>query len=86
VVGQASAEKVISKTYFNNNPDIIMTKHILLLAAVLGLIAQSSVFAADPSPSPSASAPAKKTATHHHGKHKKAAAPAESPAASPKGT
>jgi hypothetical protein len=61
-----------------------MTKHILLLAAVLGFIAQSSVFAADPSPSPSASAPAK-TTTHHH-KHHKAGAPAESPAASPKGT
>ncbi|HEX7193435.1 MAG TPA: hypothetical protein VF207_00595 [Chthoniobacterales bacterium] len=53
-----------------------MTKHILLLAAVLGFIAQSSVFAADPTPSPSASesAPAKKTTTHHHAKHHKAKA------------
>jgi len=82
VVGQASAEKVISKPTSNHNPDIIMTKHILLLAAVLGLIAQSSVFAADASPSPSA--PAKKTTTTHHHKHKKAAAPAASPSASPK--
>ncbi len=32
-----------------------MTKNILLLAAVLGFIAQSSVFAADPTPSPSMS-------------------------------
>ena len=59
-----------------------MTKHILLLAAVLGFIAQSSVFAADARPSPSASAPAKKTtATHHkhHYKSKKSAEPAASP-------
>jgi hypothetical protein len=85
VVGQASAEKEISKPTSNQNPKFIMTKHILLLAAVLGFIAQSSVFAADPSPSPSpsASAGAKKTATHHHKKHhKKAAEPAASPSAS----
>ena len=44
----------------------LMIKHILLLAAVLGFIAQSSVFAAEPSPSPS-EAP---TAPHHgHGHH-----------------
>jgi predicted lipid-binding transport protein (Tim44 family) len=63
-----------------------MTKHILLLAAVLGFIAQSSVFAADPSPSPSPSASApKKAATHRHVSkkhHKKAAEPATSPAES----
>jgi hypothetical protein len=84
VVGQASAEKEISKPTSNQNPKFIMTKHILLLAAVLGFIAQSSVFAADPSPSPSASAPAKKTTTHHHKHHKKAAEPAASPSATPK--
>ena len=50
-----------------------MTKHILLLAAVLGFIAQSSVFAADPTPSPSASP--KAHAPHHHKHHKKSAAP-----------
>jgi hypothetical protein len=55
-----------------------MTKNILLLAAVLGFIAQSSVFAADPTPSPSASP---KAASHHHKHHstKKAAEPAASP-------
>ena len=30
-----------------------MVKHILLLAAAMGFIAQSSVFAADPTPAPS---------------------------------
>ena len=60
-----------------------MTKHILLLAAVLGFIAQSSVFAADPTPSPSPS-PSKPKATHHHKHHKKSAAPA--PSASPSAT
>ena len=50
-----------------------MTKNILLLAAVLGFIAQSSVFAADPTPSPS---PSPRTeADHHHKHHKKSAAP-----------
>ena len=44
-----------------------MTKNILLLAAVLGFIAQSSVFAADPTPSPSMSP---KATTHHHKHHK----------------
>jgi hypothetical protein len=54
-----------------------MTKHILLLAAVLGLIAQSSVFAADANPTPSASP---KKSTSHHGKHhKKSAEPAATP-------
>jgi hypothetical protein len=61
-----------------------MTKHILLLAAVLGFIAQNSVFAADASPSPSAPAKKTTTASHHHKHHKKAAEPAASPAASPK--
>jgi hypothetical protein len=82
VVGQSSAEKVKKPT---STRLTIMTKHILLLAAVLGFIAQSSVFAADaaaPSPSPSASAP-KKSTSHHH-KHHKAAAPKASPSASPK--
>ena len=37
-----------------------MIKRIMLLAAVLGLIADSSLFAADPTPSPS---PAKEAAT-----------------------
>jgi len=40
-----------------------MIKHILLLAAVIGFIAQSSVYAADPTPAPTESA------TPHHGKH-----------------
>lgn len=54
-----------------------MTKNILLLAAVLGFIAQSSVFAADPTPSPSMSP---KATTHHHKHHtKKSAEPAASP-------
>jgi len=61
-----------------------MIKHILLLAAVLGFIVQSSVFAADPtpaSPAPSESAsPAK-----HHGKHHKKTAPKESPTPAAKG-
>jgi hypothetical protein len=55
-----------------------MTKNILLLAAVLGVIAQSSVFAADPTPSPSMSP----KATHH--KHHKKAAAEPSPSATPK--
>jgi hypothetical protein len=55
-----------------------MTKNILLLAAVLGVIAQSSVFAADPAPSQSASP----KATHH--KHHKKAAAEPSPSATPK--
>ena len=54
-----------------------MTKNILLLAAVLGVIAQSSVFAADPTPSPSASP---KATTHHHKHHaKKSTEPVASP-------
>jgi hypothetical protein len=47
-----------------------MIKPILLLAAALGLIAQSSVFAADPTPAPS---PEKAAATE-------AASPSKSPA------
>lgn len=53
----------------------LMTKTILLLAAVVGLA--SGVYAADPSPSASASA--KKTP--HHGHHHKTAAPSASPSA-----
>ena len=80
VIGQASAKKIDYQTHFLlRTTEIAMTKHILLLAAVLGLVAQSSVFAADPSPSPSASP---KT-THHH-KHHKASTPAASPSATPK--
>jgi hypothetical protein len=54
-----------------------MIKYVLLLVAVLGFIAQSSVFAADPTPEPSASA----AATAHHGKkhHKKSTTPKASP-------
>ena len=37
----------------HDKPDIIMIKHILPLAAAIGFIAQSSVFAADPTPAPS---------------------------------
>jgi hypothetical protein len=57
-----------------------MTKHILLLAAVLGFIAQSSVYAADPTPAPSASP----KATHHKHHAKKSASPAPSAEATPK--
>jgi hypothetical protein len=60
-----------------------MIKHILLLAAVLGFIAQSSVFAADPSPTPAASASASPSKAHHGKHHKKSTAPKESP--TPKG-
>src|SRR5271166_5499376 len=59
-----------------------MIKHILLLAAVVGLIAQSSAFAAEPSPSPSAS-PAK---THHHKTHHKKSTTAPAAAPSPSAT
>jgi hypothetical protein len=52
-----------------------MIKHILLLAAVIGFIAQSSVYAAEPSPAPSASA----AATAHHGKHHHKAKPTPTP-------
>jgi hypothetical protein len=54
----------------NDKPDIIMIKHILLLAAAIGLIAESSAFAADPTPSPS---PAKGAVT------KESASPTASP-------
>ena len=50
---QASAEKKYQRTPLEYEPDIIMIKHILPLAAAIGFIAQSSVFAADPTPSPS---------------------------------
>ena len=52
-----------------------MTKHILLLVAVLGFIVQFSVFAANPNSS-----------QHHHKHHKKTTAPGTSPslAATPK--
>jgi hypothetical protein len=83
MIGQASAKKVSTNhTSDKEQPEIPMTKHILLLAAVLGFIAQSSVFAADTTPSPSPS-PAKPKATHHH-KHHKTTAPAATPSATPK--
>jgi len=46
-----------------------MTKHILLLAAVLGFVAQSSVFAADPTPTPSPAESATPKAPAHHRHH-----------------
>ena len=82
MVGQASAEKSDQQIYFNSKPNNVMTKRILLLAAVLGFIAQSSVFAADPTPkpSPAENAAAAETPAKHHGKHhKKSAAPKASP-------
>ena len=54
--------------------EYLMTKTILLLAAVIGLA--SGVYAADPSPSAS---PGKKKTHHHH----KAAEPSASPSATP---
>ena len=61
-----------------------MIKHILLIAAVVGLIAQSSAFAADPTPTPpGGAAPSESpTKTHHHKTHhhKKATEPGTSPA------
>ena len=56
--------------------EYLMTKTILLLAAVIGLAA--GVYAADPSPSGS---PGKKAP--HHGHHHKTAAPSASPSATP---
>jgi len=56
--------------------EYLMTKTILLLAAVIGLA--SGVYAADPSPSGS---PGK--GTPHHGHHHKTAAPSASPSATP---
>lgn len=50
MVDQASAEKT---DLLEQKPDITMIKRILILAAVIGLIAESSVFAADPTPAPS---------------------------------
>src|SRR5262249_41951589 len=64
-----------------------MIKHILLLAAVIGFIAQSSVYAADPGPAPTASASESAAPAKHHGKgkhHKKSTAPKEAPTATPK--
>jgi len=60
LVGQASAKK--ETPLETTKPDIIMIKRILLLAAVIGFIAQSSVLAADPTPAPS---PAKETITEN---------------------
>jgi hypothetical protein len=54
LVGQASAEE--NNPHLNDKPDITMIKHILLLAAAIGFIAQSSVFAADPTPAPTPAA------------------------------
>jgi len=57
-----------------------MIKYILLLAAVIGFIAQSSVYAADPTPAPTAAeSPAASPAKHHGKHHKKSTAPKESP-------
>jgi hypothetical protein len=58
-----------------------MIKYILLLAAVIGFIAQSSVYAADPTPAPNAPAAESPAASpsKHHGKHHKKSAPKESP-------
>jgi uncharacterized membrane protein len=67
VVDQASAEKT---DLLEQKPDITMIKRILILAAVIGLIAESSVFAADPTPAPS---PAKGATTE-------TASPSPSPA------
>src|SRR6516225_10897061 len=49
--------------HLNDKPDIIMLKQILLLAATIGFIAQSSVFAADPTPAPSPANAATETAS-----------------------
>jgi uncharacterized membrane protein len=49
LVDQASAKKETPK----DKQDIIMIKRILLIAAVIGFTAQSTVFAADPTPAPS---------------------------------
>ncbi|MBV8141353.1 MAG: hypothetical protein JO279_18940 [Verrucomicrobia bacterium] len=59
-----------------------MTKHIVLLAAVLGFVAQSSVFAADPTPTPSATP---KAPSHHHRArhHKKSEEASPTPSATP---
>jgi hypothetical protein len=73
-------KKVTTKyTSDQEQPEIVMTKHILMLAAVLGFIAQTSVFAADPTPTPTPKA-------SHHKKHHKKAAPeaSPSPSATPK--
>jgi hypothetical protein len=51
VAGQPSAKK--TQTELNHKPGIIMIKHVVLLTAAVGLLAQSSVFAADPTPAPS---------------------------------
>ena len=56
-----------------------MTKYILLIAAVVGFIAQSSVYAADPTPAPTASASPSKG--HHRKHHKKSTEPEATPAA-----
>ena len=68
MVGQVSAEK--KNPDLNEKPDIIMVKHILLLAVAIGFTAQSSIFAADPTPAPS---PAKGAVTE-------TASPSPSPA------
>jgi uncharacterized membrane protein len=50
VIDQASTEKT---DLLEQKPDITMIKRILILTVVIGLIAESSVFAADPTPAPS---------------------------------
>jgi hypothetical protein len=67
-----------------NKTETVMTKNILLLAAVVGFGA-SSAFAADPTPSPTATPAMKTHKTHHKTHHKKAMAkPSASPSATPK--
>ena len=68
MVGQASAEE--KNPHLNDKPEIIMIKRILILALAIGFIAESSVFAADPTPAPS---PAKGAVTE-------TASPSPSPA------
>ena len=68
LVGQVSAEE--KNPHLNDKPEIIMIKRILILALAIGFIAESSVFAADPTPAPS---PAKGAVTE-------SASPSPSPA------
>jgi len=65
-----------------------MTKKILTLAAVLGFVAQTSVFAADANPTPSPAESATPAAPHHkhHKHHKATTSPAATPAAKPTAT
>jgi hypothetical protein len=58
LVGRTSAER--KRTPIRTTKQTIMIRHILVLAAATGFIAQASVFAADPTPAPS---PAKAAVT-----------------------